>query len=408
MLVRSSWEVAIVSQIVWTPYSLASLMSRISTMHSFMHAISLKYATSNASMSVSVYFDSWALNRLFLSETSGHNDDLVIPCTVSVCFPFDRLLPISIKCDVTPIKMLFTLKYTFYKKSMSQVSKMCHYIHDGFPSATTRAWPPTTNHEVPSILRVRTSEMTGLFPPGAKAQVQIFTLLRLQSETVNCKKEPIYWVLGMFFFVWFPQFLLLSSMCHLATPRCDLDQPGWICRLIPFVEAQWLSGRMPDSRSRGHRHESSKHICAVDDDKLWRCYATTKYNHCIPLYLYVAINYDLFIFIYNTVAPLKLLNDFHRKLIYLCKIYDSPPGIVGMIILMKNMGPFAHTNTNFKCHLSSPPKVKVWISAFVLFQKVDICSRNVSIVKSSSFSVVVSKWARLTRRRLRPSSCSWR
>ena len=36
------------------------------------------------------------------------------------------------------------------------------------------------------------------------------------------------------------------------------------------------------------------------------------------------------------------------------------------------MGPFAQTNTNLKCHLSSPPKVKVWISAFVLFQKVDI------------------------------------
>lgn len=93
-----------------------------------MHAISLKCAISNASTSVSVYFDSWALNRLFLSETSGHNDDLVIPCTVSVWFPFDRLLPISIKCDVTPIKMLFTLKYTFYKKSISQVSKMCHYL----------------------------------------------------------------------------------------------------------------------------------------------------------------------------------------------------------------------------------------------------------------------------------------
>ena len=86
--------------------------------------------------------------------------------------------------------------------------------------------------------------------------------------------------------------LLLSSMCHLATPPCDLDQPGWICHLIPFVETQWLSGRMPDSRSRGHRHESSTHIGAVDDDRL---------------------------FIYSTVAPLKLLNDFHRRLIYLCQ-----------------------------------------------------------------------------------------
>ena len=112
--------------------------------------------------------------------------------------------------------------------------------------------------------------------------------------------------------------LLLSSMCHLATPRCDLDQPGWICSLIPFVEAQWLSGRMPDSRSRGHRHESYTHIGAVDGDRLWRCYATTKYNHCtIVLVLWNKLWFILFI--YNTVAPLKLLNDFHRRLIYLCQ-----------------------------------------------------------------------------------------
>ena len=89
-----------------------------------MHAISLKCATSNASTSVSVYFDSWALNRLFLSETSGHNDGLVIPCTVSIWFPFDRLVLISIKCDVIPIKMLFTLKYTFYKQ-VSAKSPTC-------------------------------------------------------------------------------------------------------------------------------------------------------------------------------------------------------------------------------------------------------------------------------------------
>ena len=136
-----------------------------------------------------------------------------------------------------------------------------------------------------------------------------------------------------FFFLWFPQFLLLSSMCQLATPRSDLDQPGWICRLIPFVEAQWLSGRMPDSRSRGHRHESSTHIGAVDDDSLWRCYSTTTYNLCTI----VLCNKLWFIlFIYNTVAPLKLPNDFHRKPIYLCKMYDSPPGIVGTIISMTN------------------------------------------------------------------------
>ena len=197
-------------------------------------------------------------------------------------------------------------------------------------------------------------------------------------------------------------------MCYLATPRCDLDQPGWICRLIHFVEAQWLSGRMPASRSREHRHESSTHICAVDDDSLWRCYATTKYNHCTIVLVHCNKLWFI-LFIYNTVAPLKLLNDFHRKLIYLCKIYDSPLGIVGMIVSMKNMGPFAHTNTNLKCHLSSTPKVKVWIFAFVLFQKVDIWSRNVPIVKSvtsSSFSVVVSKRAWYHRRVLEESSLS--
>ena len=129
-------------------------------------------------------------------------------------------------------------------------------------------------------------------------------------------------------------------------------------------------------------------------------------------------------FIYlNTVAKLKLLIDFHRKLIYLCNIYDSPPGIVGMIISMKiwdhllkqihisnaiSLNSDEHQSHTHHLHVM-PPKVKVWISDFVLFQKVDICSRNISIVKSvtsSSFSVVVSKWARLTRRRLGSSSCS--
>ena len=105
-------------------------------------------------------------------------------------------------------------------------------------------------------------------------------------------------------------------MCHLATPCCDLDQHSWICRLIPFVEGQWLSSRMPDSRSREHRHESSTHIWAVDDDSLWRCYATTKYNHC-TIVLVLCNKLWFILFIYNTVSPLKLLNDFHRKLIYL-------------------------------------------------------------------------------------------
>ena len=110
------------------------------------------------------------------------------------------------------------------------------------------------------------------------------------------------------------------------------------------------------------------------------------------------------IYIYNSVAPLKLLNDFHRKVIYLCKIYDSPPGIVGMIISIKNMGPFAQTNMSNAISLNSdeqqshthhmhvlPPKVKVWISAFVLFQNVDIIFfmfTKFSIVKSVTSSLV--------------------
>ena len=92
---------------------------------------------------------------------------------------------------------------------------------------------------------------------------------------------------------------MLSSMCHLATPRCDLDQPGGICRVIPFVEAQWLSGRLPDSRSRGHRHESPTHIGAVDDDSLWRCYAR---QNTIIAPLYFAINYDL-LYLFTTQLP---------------------------------------------------------------------------------------------------------
>ena len=53
-----------------------------------------------------------------------------------------------------------------------------------------------------------------------------------------------------------------------------------------YMDAEWLSGRMPDSRAREHRHESSYglHIGAVDGDSLWRCYAMTTQNHC-TLYL---------------------------------------------------------------------------------------------------------------------------
>ena len=58
------------------------------------------------------------------------------------------------------------------------------------------------------------------------------------------------------------------------------------------VDAEWLSGRMPDSRAREHRHESSYglHIGAVDGDSLWRCYAMTTQHHCT---CYFVINRDL-------------------------------------------------------------------------------------------------------------------
>ena len=59
---------------------------------------------------------------------------------------------------------------------------------------------------------------------------------------------------------------------------------------------KWLSGRMPDSRAREHRHESSYglHIGAVDGDSLWRCYAMTTQNHCT---CYFVINRDFFIYL---------------------------------------------------------------------------------------------------------------
>ena len=64
--------------------------------------------------------------RFFQSQASGHNGDLVIPCTVSVWFPFDIFLPISIKCDVTTI-LLFTLKYTLHKKYQPSL-QMRYYV----------------------------------------------------------------------------------------------------------------------------------------------------------------------------------------------------------------------------------------------------------------------------------------
>ena len=41
-----------------------------------------------------------------------------------------------------------------------------------------------------------------------------------------------------------------------------------------FVEAQWLSGRMP-TRDRENTVTKPLHTDAVDGDMSWRCYATT-------------------------------------------------------------------------------------------------------------------------------------
>ena len=62
------------------------------------------------------------------------------------------------------------------------------------------------------------------------------------------------------------------------------------------VDAEWLSGRMPDSRAREHRHESSYglHIGAVDGDSLWRCYAMTTQTHC-TCYFVINRDFDFFI-----------------------------------------------------------------------------------------------------------------
>ena len=59
-------------------------------------------------------------------------------------------------------------------------------------------------------------------------------------------------------------------------------------------EAQWLGGRMLDSRSRQPGHESSIYNGAVDGDTLWRCYVTTNQNPC--MYLILGNKCDLFFY----------------------------------------------------------------------------------------------------------------
>ena len=70
---------------------------------------------------------------------------------------------------------------------------------------------------------------------------------------------------------------------------------GSVCELylLEVVEAQWLSGRMPDSRSREHRHESPTHW-----RRWWRLVmALLRHDKTKSLYLYFAMNRDLFIYL---------------------------------------------------------------------------------------------------------------
>ena len=70
-----------------------------------------------------------------------------------------------------------------------------------------------------------------------------------------------------------------------------------------FVEAQWLSGRMPDSRSRERRHESPTHW-----RRWWRLVvALLRHDKTKPLYLYFAINRDLFIYLCTGFLFLMIL-----------------------------------------------------------------------------------------------------
>ena len=55
-----------------------------------------------------------------------------------------------------------------------------------------------------------------------------------------------------------------------------------ICNVHFKAEAQWLGGRMPNSRSRESITNPLHNNGAVDGDTLWRCYATAKQrNPCI-------------------------------------------------------------------------------------------------------------------------------
>ena len=107
-----------------------------------------------------------------------------------------------------------------------------------------------------------------------------------QSETASCLCVRISW-----------RFPCSPSMAKYG----ELIQTQYFCH----VEAQWLSGRMPDSRSRERRHESPTHW-----RRWWRLVvALLRHDKTKSLYLYFAINRDLLFIFYLSRRhnlPLKL------------------------------------------------------------------------------------------------------
>ena len=72
--------------------------------------------------------------------------------------------------------------------------------------------------------------------------------------------------------------------------------------MLLAVEAQCHGGRIPESRSREHRHESLTHL-----HRWWRLVvALLRHNKTKSLYIYFAINCDFFNFFFQLLLLLLL------------------------------------------------------------------------------------------------------
>ena len=72
---------------------------------------------------------------------------------------------------------------------------------------------------------------------------------------------------------------LFNSVTGINVPAAYLSYINILLQigvLVYIVEAQWLGGRMQDSRSREPGHESPTYNVTIDGDILWWCYATRK------------------------------------------------------------------------------------------------------------------------------------